>query len=237
MEQKIEAIISQNLVELRKSRNLKQSELSEAVGYSDKTISRWENGTSTPDIATLVNLAKFYGISVEDIITEGAINKATEEAKKQDKERAANDAAMIVLGAITVWLLAAVIYVGLVMAQGMYVWEVFLWAVPLSSIMAYLTTRKRYKSHKWMNFLLLSFTIIGLAVAAYFQFIYWNFWPVFILIIPLEAMSAVSIFFRKHTDDKKKKRKNKNVTSATDGDTYKVTESSDATGADTTTEK
>ena len=81
MEQKIEAIISQNLVELRKSRNLKQSELSEAVGYSDKTISRWENGTSTPDIATLVNLAKFYGISVEDIITEGAINKATEEAK------------------------------------------------------------------------------------------------------------------------------------------------------------
>ena len=39
-EKSIEDIIADNLTELRKSKKLKQSELAEQMGYSDKTVSR-----------------------------------------------------------------------------------------------------------------------------------------------------------------------------------------------------
>ena len=82
MENTTEKIIAQNLIDLRKHKNLKQAELSEAIGYSDKTISRWENGTSTPDISTLIKLAKFYNVTLEDLVSENVIGKYDEKTGK-----------------------------------------------------------------------------------------------------------------------------------------------------------
>ena len=66
-EKSIDDIIADNLTELRISKKLKQSELAEQIGYSDKTVSRWENASTVPDIATPARLAEFYGITVYDI--------------------------------------------------------------------------------------------------------------------------------------------------------------------------
>ena len=79
MENNVEQIIAQNLIDLRKQRNLKQSDLSDAIGYSDKTISRWENGTSVPDVSTLIKLAKFYNTSVDYLL--GITDESTPYAK------------------------------------------------------------------------------------------------------------------------------------------------------------
>lgn len=214
MEQNIEKIISQNLIELRKSKNLKQSELSSEIGYSDKTISRWENGTSMPDISTLVKICEFYSVSIEDIIKENAVKKAPENVKKQNTEKMINDYSMMALSCLTVWLVAVLIYVGLVSIRNIYYWQAFVTAVPFAVVPFYKHTRKDYNL-KWLNFLLITIIILGLISAIYVIFINYNFWQIFILFIPLEGMGAVYTLFRHRFGIKEKKRKRKKNKDAT----------------------
>jgi DNA-binding XRE family transcriptional regulator len=51
----------------RKSKNLTQQELAERLGVSDKSVSRWENG-SYPDVSMLGPLAKELGVTVDDLL-------------------------------------------------------------------------------------------------------------------------------------------------------------------------
>ena len=44
----VRPIISKNLTMLRKEKGLTQAELAEKLNYSDKAISRWENGDTLP---------------------------------------------------------------------------------------------------------------------------------------------------------------------------------------------
>lgn len=56
------------LKSLRISKGLTQMELAEYLNVSNKTISKWENGLGIPEISTLVILADFYDVSVDDIL-------------------------------------------------------------------------------------------------------------------------------------------------------------------------
>ena len=60
-------ILSQNLISLRKSRKLTQLELAEKLNYSDKTISKWENGTQEASMSFVVIFADFFGVSLDYI--------------------------------------------------------------------------------------------------------------------------------------------------------------------------
>ncbi len=204
MEQNIDKIIAQNLIELRKSKNLKQSELSNAIGYSDKTISRWENGTSVPDVTTLVKICEFYSVSIEDIIKENAVSKAPENEKQRNKEKLINDFSLMALSCMTVWLIAVLVYVGLVSIRQIYYWQAFVIAAPFAILPFYRYTRRDYKL-KWLNFLLVSLIVIGIVCATYVAFLKYNFWQIFIITIPLEGMAAIYTLFRQRF----KKRKDK----------------------------
>ena len=72
------ATIAENLVYYRKKAKLTQSELAAKLNYSDKSISKWERAEGVPDIHILVQLAKLYGLSVNDFVI------------KQKKEKVAN---------------------------------------------------------------------------------------------------------------------------------------------------
>ena len=56
------------LKELRKERGLTQEQAAEALFVSSKTVSRWETGATIPDLETLMNLAVFYGVDVQELI-------------------------------------------------------------------------------------------------------------------------------------------------------------------------
>lgn len=58
---------NEKLISLRKSKNLTQQELAKQINYSDKVISKWENGYSFPDMQALISLANFYQISIDDL--------------------------------------------------------------------------------------------------------------------------------------------------------------------------
>ena len=60
---------AENLKNLRKSKNLTQTELAEKLFTSPQTISRWESGDGEPSIDLLISLAEILDVSVSRLIS------------------------------------------------------------------------------------------------------------------------------------------------------------------------
>lgn len=56
------------LKSLRVAKGLTQIELAEHLNVSNKTVSKWESGVGIPELSTLVILADFYDVTVDDIL-------------------------------------------------------------------------------------------------------------------------------------------------------------------------
>ena len=60
---------------LREERRISQSRLAEAIGVSDKAVSKWETGRGYPDITLIEPLAAALGVSVIELFSgEGVVN-------------------------------------------------------------------------------------------------------------------------------------------------------------------
>lgn len=57
-----------NLKELRLEKNLGQVELAKAIGVSKGVISLWENGLREPNMNSLILLAKFFKVSIDELV-------------------------------------------------------------------------------------------------------------------------------------------------------------------------
>ena len=57
-----------NLKKLRQEKNLGQVELAKAIGVSKGVISLWENGLREPNMYSLIILAKFFNISIDELV-------------------------------------------------------------------------------------------------------------------------------------------------------------------------
>ena len=62
--------------ELREKNGLTQLQLSEKLGISDKTVSKWENGKGYPDITLLEPIAEAFRVSVTELIAGTAVRNA-----------------------------------------------------------------------------------------------------------------------------------------------------------------
>ena len=56
------------LRELRKERNLSQEQVAEQFNVSTRSISRWENGNTMPDISIMIDLADYYEIDLRELL-------------------------------------------------------------------------------------------------------------------------------------------------------------------------
>ena len=56
------------LKELRKDNNLTQEQIADKFGVSQRSVSRWENGNTMPDISILIELADFYNVDLREIL-------------------------------------------------------------------------------------------------------------------------------------------------------------------------
>ncbi len=65
--------LSENLKGLRVAKKLTQEQAAEALNVSAQTISRWECGTTLPDVTKLPELAHFYGVTIDDLFAETAV--------------------------------------------------------------------------------------------------------------------------------------------------------------------
>ena len=53
--------------EIRNAKGLRQEELARAMGVSRQTISSLENGRYNPSILLAYNIAKFFGMTIEEV--------------------------------------------------------------------------------------------------------------------------------------------------------------------------
>lgn len=56
------------LKQLRKENNLTQEQIADKFGVSQRSVSRWENGNTLPDISLLVELAELFKVSIPELI-------------------------------------------------------------------------------------------------------------------------------------------------------------------------
>lgn len=54
---------------LRSEQSVKQDELAEFLGISYQAVSKWETGTSLPDITLLPKLAAFFGVRIDELFS------------------------------------------------------------------------------------------------------------------------------------------------------------------------
>lgn len=57
-----------NLKELRLEKGLGQVELAKEIGVSKGVISLWENGLREPNMYSLILLAKFFKITIDELV-------------------------------------------------------------------------------------------------------------------------------------------------------------------------
>lgn len=66
-------VLSANLKKFRLSKQLTQELAAEALCVSVQTISRWECGTSLPDVVKLPEIARFYCVTIDDLFRDAAV--------------------------------------------------------------------------------------------------------------------------------------------------------------------
>lgn len=62
---KFEDNIGKNIKKVRESKRMTQQELAEKCGFSNTTLSAYENKKKTPNLSTIANIAKNLGVSIE----------------------------------------------------------------------------------------------------------------------------------------------------------------------------
>lgn len=63
----------------RKQAGLSQEKMAEKIGVSRQAITKWENGTGTPDISNLMAIANLFQISIDELLS----NEKTESKKSE----------------------------------------------------------------------------------------------------------------------------------------------------------
>ena len=72
--------IHEQIVALRKQKGVTQSELANVLGVSNQSVSKWESGQCCPDIQLLPVLAKYFGVSIDELMgLEAPQNSSPEE--------------------------------------------------------------------------------------------------------------------------------------------------------------
>jgi len=187
--EELESIVSENLVALRKAKHLTQQELAEKIGYSDKSISKWELGKAIPTVDILKEFADFYGVTVDFIITAQS-PEDRDKIVKGDQRANNNHIVITAMVATFVWFTAACVYASSVLNGLGNWWVAFIWAIPVSVFTTGFLIR-------WFWGRCLNFTIcaslfvwtILTAFAVQFAFYppYEHLWYIYLVGVPLQV--------------------------------------------------
>ena len=79
-------IVGKTIAMLRQSKGMTQQQLAAAMNVSHQAVSKWENGAALPDIQTLVELTRLFGVTIEQLLS-GSIPTNHEEEPQPDPLR------------------------------------------------------------------------------------------------------------------------------------------------------
>ena len=185
-------IIGKNITRLRKTANMTQLELAEKLSYSDKSVSKWEQGNGIPDVRILMQIAELFGVTLDDLVHEQREHKLMPKTLRLIRRTV-----IITCSALLVWLVAVVAFVliRILLPTLDYTWLAFVYAVPVSFVVT-LVFACVWK-YKWLRTLSISviiWTTLGcvyLTIYACVGLIEYT-WLIFLIGVPLQLLT---IFF------------------------------------------
>jgi transcriptional regulator with XRE-family HTH domain len=77
---------NEKIQELRKQKGLTQEELAEKLYVSRTAISKWESGRGYPNIESLKAIAKFFSVTVDELLSSGEVLTLAEEDNKRKEK-------------------------------------------------------------------------------------------------------------------------------------------------------
>ena len=77
---------NEKLQELRKQKGLTQEELAEILFVSRTAISKWESGRGYPNIDSLKAISKFFGVTIDELLSGDELLTIAEEDTKQKEK-------------------------------------------------------------------------------------------------------------------------------------------------------
>ena len=77
----------EKIQELRRRRGLTQEELANALWVSRTAVSKWESGRGYPSIDSLKQIAKFYSVTIDDLLSGDEILTIAEADRTQQRGR------------------------------------------------------------------------------------------------------------------------------------------------------
>ena len=188
--------LAENLVKYRKHFNLTQAELAEKLNYSDKAVSKWERGESVPDLSVLKQLADFYNVTIDTLISE-----PTKVVTKKDNVRGKIRRIIAICSTMLVWLVAIVAFAFLnIIIPGItHTWIAFIYALPITCIVLLVLTSVWKK--KITTAIIISCLVWSVILAVYLSLLFMlpsppnQLWQVFLIGIPLQILT---IFWSKY---------------------------------------
>lgn len=170
--EEIKTIVAKNITELRLLNNMTQMELGEKLHYSDKTISKWERGESSPDIAVLVRIADLFGVTLDSLVrSENLDQTVREHTQKQTKY---NRRVISYISEASVWFVSvfAFIITSLFTNEARFQWLYFVYALPLASVIKLVFNSIWFNPRH--NYWIISILLWSVLVAIHATFLYFK---------------------------------------------------------------
>ena len=186
----INKVIANNLIKLRKKNKLTQNELASKLNYSDNASSRWERAEVTPSIETLDQIAKYFAVPLSSLIEDNAEGVSI----AQDKRTLRNKLAIILLFMSLVWLIATITFVYGKVIFNVNLWQVFIWAVPVSCLVLY-PFNEYWGRYIW-KFVILSVFQWSVLACLYLQLLKYNMWLLFVIGVPIQVALCIWTFLK-----------------------------------------
>ena len=77
---------NEKLQKLRKQRGLTQEELAEKLYVTRTAVSKWESGRGYPNIDSLLAIAKFFSVTIDELLSSGEAIRLAEEDRREKSE-------------------------------------------------------------------------------------------------------------------------------------------------------
>ena len=77
---------NEKLQTLRKGKGLTQDELAEALYVSRAAVSKWESGRGYPNIDSLKSIARFFSVSIDELLSSDEVLSIAEEDSTKKKD-------------------------------------------------------------------------------------------------------------------------------------------------------
>ena len=196
----VKAIVSNNLVRLRKASGLTQADLAKQINYSDKAISRWEKGEVIPDLETIYALSEVYHVPVSAITEKAPEKEEPEEPPSAVRQKVLSQIFLL----CEVWFIISAVYVYLKLTRGTNLWQLFVWGVPASALAIWVFNRKERAG--LLLFITASVFTWSLITCVYLHLISSHPWYLYFIGLPLQGLILIRYLFNYRQNLKKKIR-------------------------------